>query len=302
MRMWVDGRPSGTVLIALGALLGLTLIIVGGMRLGSRTSVQQSAGALPDQPMSRLVTAAKPIGRGQLIQAADLKSTLVIGPPPPHSIVSPTLAVGRIATVDIQPQQLILTSLVSSDPSAAGLAMLVPVGQRAISIDTTDEIAVGGFLRPGDTVDVQIVLPGDVFAGTEGADRSEAQTLLQNIKVMTVGATLGEPEAKTADAGVKATATERRSLTLAMSPEQLGLFTLARKMGRFYLVLRNPADDAEAPAERAVLAGLRGGEAAPRSVAAQVNFAPRRQAASPRPVELIVGGQRQIIYPGRDNR
>ncbi|HWK36508.1 Flp pilus assembly protein CpaB [Sphingomonas sp.] len=293
------GKPGGTVLIALGAILGLGLVIFGAMRLGAPARVETAAGDRADQRLSRLVTAARPIGRGQLIQAADLKSTLVVGAPPSYSIVSPTQAIGRVATADIQPQQLILNSLISSDPSAAGLAMLVPVGQRVISIDTTDEIAVGGFLRPGDIVDIATVLPGEAFGSGDGPDRSEAQTLLQNIKVMTVGPTLGEAPPAQSDAGARPV-TEKRALTLAMLPEQLGVFTLARKMGRFYLVLRNPADEAVVPIGRTVLAGLRGGEPAPRAAAAAPpSYAPRRSVAAPRPVELIVGGQRQIIYPGK---
>lgn len=299
MRILVNGRPTGAALIALGAVTGLGLITVGVMRLNERASVQQAAAAQPDMKLSRLVTAAKPIERGQLIKASDLKATLVFGPPPPRSIVTPSHAVGRIATVDIQPQQLILSSLISADPSAAGLAMLVPVGQRVISIDTTDEIAVGGFLRPGDGVDIEIVLPNEAFGGTSGADRSEAHTLLQNVKVLTVGPSLSEAEPKSKDEASKI-AQQRRSLTLAMLPEQLGLFTLARKIGRFYLVLRNPADDAVVPAGRTVLAGLRGGAPAPREAVSQSYAAPRaRPVQQARPVELIVGGERQIIYPGK---
>lgn len=301
MRMLVNGRPNGAMLIALGAVTGLGLITVGVMRLNERTAAQQASAAQPEMKLSRLVTAAKPIERGQLIKASDLKATLVFGAPPPRSIVSPAQAIGRVATVDIQPQQLILNSLISSDPAAAGLAMLVPVGQRVISIDTTDEIAVGGFLRPGDNVDIEIVLPDEAFGSANGSDRSEAHTLLQNVKVLTVGPSLSEAEPKSKDDAAKI-AQQRRSLTLAMAPEQLGQFTLARKIGRFYLVLRNPKDDAVVPQGRTVLAGLRGGEPAPRAAAA-IAYAgppPRRQPApAARPVELIVGGERQIIYPGK---
>ena len=298
MRILVNGRPNGAMFIALGAITGLGLITVGVMRLNDRAT-PQAAATQPEMKLSRLVTAAKPIERGQLIKASDLKATLVFGAPPPHSIVTPTQAVGRIATVDIQPQQLILNSLISSDPSAAGLAMLVPVGQRVISIDTSDEIAVGGFLRPGDSVDIEIVLPNETFGGTTGPDRSEAHTLLQNVKVLTVGPSLSEAEPKSKDDAAKA-AQQRRSLTLAMAPEQLGQFTLARKIGRFYLVLRNPKDDAVVPQGRTVLAGLRGGQSAPADAVSYATPAPRRQPApAPRPVELIVGGERQIIYPGK---
>lgn len=208
---------------------------------------------------------------------------------------------GKVAIVDIVPNQLVLSSLVSADPAAAGLAMLVPVGQRVLSVDTTDEIAVGGFIRPGDAVDVEIVLPEEVFGNGDGADRSESRTLLQNIRVVTVGPTLGQPDGKKA----RDKAPEpSRTLTLAMAPEQVGTFTLARKLGRFFLVLRNPNDKAITPPRRTALASLRNGEAAPRPVAArpfsqsQYPSPSQRSPMPSQPVELIVGGQRQIIYPG----
>lgn len=303
MRILVNRRPSGMMLIAIGTVLGLGLITIGIVRINNRVMVPQGAATQPEMKLSRLVTAAKPIERGQLIKPSDLKATLVFGAPPVHSIVTPQQAIGRVATVDIQPQQLILNTLISSDPAAAGLAMLVPVGQRVISIDTTDEIAVGGFLRPGDSVDIEIVLPSEAFGNVTGPDRSEAYTLLQNIKVLTVGPSLSEAEPKAKDeAGKAAIQQQRRSLTLAMAPEQLGQLTLARKVGRFYLVLRNPKDDAVVPQGRTVLAGLRGGEA-PREVAVTQGYAAPRRASAPavqaRPVELIVGGERQIIYPGK---
>lgn len=293
-------RPSGIVLIAVGALMGLGLIAFGILRLSANSAPAELPGVQPDRRVTHLVTAARPVERGHLIEPADLKTTPVLGPVPEGAIVAPRDAVGKVAIVDIQPQQLVLASLVSTDPAAAGLAMLVPVGQRVISIDTTDEIAVGGFLRPGDSVDVEIVLPNDVFGGTaDGQDRSEARTLLQNIKVVTVGPTLGGPDDKSAGANDKPVA-ESRTLTLAMEPDQVGPFTLARKLGRFYLLLRNPNDRAVIAGRRSGLASVRGGEA-PRPAAASSAVAPRRPAAT-RPVELIVGGQRQIIYPGTSGR
>lgn len=302
MRPLGKHKPSGAMLIVVGALLGLGLIAFGILRLGSGGGRQEAVSQQPRQRVSNLITAARTISRGQLIQPGDLKTTPVVGSPPRDALLSASDAAGKVAVVDIQPQQLILSSLISADPAAAGLAMLVPVGQRVISIDTTDEIAVGGFLRPGDIVDIQIVLPKDVFGNAgDGPDRSEARTLLQNIRVVTVGPTLGQPEDKSADAKAK-TAAESRTLTLAMAPEQIGALTLARKLGQFYLTLRNPNDRMVIPAGRSGLAALRGGEAARSAgTAAPVAAAPRR-ASSPRAVELIVGGQRQILYPGTNGR
>jgi pilus assembly protein CpaB len=287
-------RPSGTLLIGTGAVLGIGLVLFGVARIGAPSDAPVAL-ASTDARTSRLVTAARAIGRGQLIRSEDLRATTVLGRPPAWALVSPADAVGKVAITDIAPGQLVLSNLVSADPSAAGLAMLVPMGQRVLSIDTTDEIAVGGFLKPGDAVDVEVVLPDEVFGTREGPDRSETRTLLQNIRVVTVGPTLGQPNARARGKPEE----PARTLTLAMAPDQVGRFMLARKLGRFFLVLRNPNDSAATPARRTSLTALRGGEAAPQPRAMRP-FPQSRPPAPPpsRPVELIVGGQRQIIYPG----
>ena len=284
---------GGRLLILIAGLLGFGLILYGVWRFsaGTRDVVAQ---AMPAQQVTQVVTAASAIERGQVVQASALKSTAILGAAPPGALTLPAQAVGKVAVVDIQPQQLVLETLVSADPGAAGLAMLVPVGQRVLSIDTTDEIAVSGFVRPGDTVDIQIVLPQEAILGNaaSGPDRSESRTLLQNIRVLTVGPTLGQPGTKDADGKVHDPV---RTLTLAMNPDQAAQFTLARKLGRFFLLLRNPGDGAVVPDFRAGLGNVRGGGGGVQGVSAPGRV---RQSAAPRAIELIVGGERRLIYPG----
>lgn len=300
MSVGLARRARGGVLIMSGVLLGLLLIGYGLFRMTAGDRAPAKAPAKVESV--QVLTAARPIGRGQVIAPQDLKTTAVLGAPPAGALTGPAEAVGKVATADIQAQQLVLSSLVSSDPAAAGLALLVPVGQRVISIDTTDEIAVAGFLRPGDLVDIELVLPGDAIASRSGGgDLSESRTLLQNIQVMTVGPSLSGQAADaspTGAAAARAAANEAKTLTLAMTPEQVTQFMLARRLGRFYLSLRNPRDQAVSPPTRARVATIRG---APTPTAPQAPraAAPRRRAA-PRPIELVVGGQRQVIYPGAD--
>ncbi|MGI4880626.1 MAG: Flp pilus assembly protein CpaB [Janthinobacterium lividum] len=290
---------GGRALVLLGGLLGFMLILYGVWRFASSGRPAEADGRAPAAKVTQVVTAAKALVRGQLIQAGDLKSTAISGVVPAGALTSPAQADGKIAIVDIQPQQLILENLVSADAGAAGLAMLVPVGQRVFSTDVTDDVAVGGFLRPGDTVDIEIVLPQDVIGGQQsGPDRSESRTLLQNIRVLTVGPTFGQPGGTTTDGKERPSA---RALTLAMNPDQIAPFMLARKLGHFYLLLRNPGDQAVVADGRSGLASLRGNvPAIARAVPVASRVVPR--APPPRAIELIVGGQRQIIYPDASDR
>jgi pilus assembly protein CpaB len=290
MNALVKNLSGGRALVSLGGLLGFLLILFGIWRIASNNHPVVSRSA-PAAKVTQVVTAAKVLVRGQLIQASDLASTGISGDVPAGALTLPGQAEGKIAIVDIQPNQLILDTLVSSDASAAGLAMLVPVGQRVFSTDVTDDIAVGGFVRPGDIVDIAIVLPSEAIATGQptGGDRSESRTLLQNIRVLTVGPTFGQAGGKPAD-GKDASS---RAVTLAMNPDQVAPFMLARKIGHFYLLLRNPLDRSVIPENRAGLASLRGGATGVHRIATTAR-SPR--AARTRAIQLIVGGQRQVIY------
>lgn len=249
-----------------------------------------------DTKVFGVMTAARFIARGQVIAREDVATTLIAGAAPQGGRTAIGDVVGKVATADILPQQLLLDSTMSADPAKAGLAALVPAGYRAISILTNDEIAVSQFIRPGDKVDIQLVLPDTVFA-KQGAERpetdiSEARTVLQDVLVLTVGATLGDPTLAQAAADQAASTSGRRNdtsrtISLAMTPEQIAKFSLARSLGAFYLSLRGPDDLQLIGDNTAKLSDIRGPTPPPAAPAA-----PQK-----RPIELIVGDRTQLIYP-----
>jgi pilus assembly protein CpaB len=296
------GKNKGQILIILGALIGVLLIVYGGLRLQKRpvAHVQNDNAKATIVPV---VMAARQILRGQTISAADLGSTNVYGAPPTGALRAPAEAVGRIAVTDIPANQLVLGPLISTDPAAAGLALQVPQGQRAISLITSDEIAVADYIRPGDHVDIQTVLRDDILnkngANRSGeGDRSEARTVLHDIQVLAVGGPV-EPAANAKDRNGAPPPPPRNrqpTVTVAMTPADVARFTLARSLGPYYLALRNPKDNgATTPENLARLIDIRG-VAAPMG---PVRAILRRPAAPPRgPIDVVVGGHAQVIYPG----
>lgn len=249
-----------------------------------------------DARVSGVMSASRFIARGQIIAASDVASTAIYGAVPSGASTAIGDVVGKIATADIPARQLLLDSVISADPAKAGLAALIPPGTRAISILTNDEIAVSELVRPGDHVDIQLVLPDEALTRPAGAQRetqdlSEARTVLQDVLVLTVGSTLGDPGAARAAAEPAAAAGRRtetsRTISLAMTPDQIAQFALARSLGSFYLALRRPDDLQLIGDNTAKLADIRG--PAPPPAAPD---APRRRA-----IELIVGDRSQLIYP-----
>lgn len=280
---------SARLVLILG-LLGATFVIAyGAIQLIPSRPSQTAQVAPVEQPAivtSGVVVAARVIGRGQRIQREDLALLPVDGKATDGSFVNFDDVIGKTAIQPIANGQMVLAAVISADPSKAGLAALVPPGSRAIELRTNEEIAVGNFVRPGDHVDIAFLLPEGALPKTDGTAGSlaEARTLLQNIPVLAVGDTLGDP-ASAPDANGRRPEPPH-SVTVSMTPDQVSQFVLARSLGSLYLTLRNPSDPQVVTATTAHLADLRGSTPGP---AMAVSLGRR-------PIELITGNHSQTIY------
>ncbi len=126
------------------------------------------------------------------------------------------------------------------------MAAYLEPGMRAMAIRVTVETAAGGFILPGDRVD--LVLTRETNLGnmaTADAQRSKftSATVLQNIKVLAIDQTTRA--ADDANTVVGATA------TLEMGPRDAEALAAARSEGELSLVLRSYAD-AMGPSGRVV--------------------------------------------------
>jgi pilus assembly protein CpaB len=110
------------------------------------------------------------------------------------------------------------------------MAVVLNPGMRAMSIPVSVESAAGGFILPGDRVDV--VLSRQIQVGTENEHRSE--TVMRNVKVLAVDQTT-KPE-DGAQTVVGATA------TLEVGADDAEALALADAQGDLALVLRSYAD------------------------------------------------------------
>jgi pilus assembly protein CpaB len=243
----------------------------------------------PPPPVQRAVIAKRLIHRGEVIKAEDLDFLPIEGALPALVQVSPDGIIGKVAVADIAESQFMLSSEFSTDLGKAGLAMLVPAGRRAIAFRTNDEVAVGNFIRPGDHVDLQVVLPDAVLPG--GADParhndgsgSEAHTLLQDVTILSVGDLM-------AISAEEATASRKidppRGVTIALTPDQVSQFVLARSIGTVFMTLRNPTDPQSIDQDTATLKAIRGRTAASLTPVVE----------GKRPIELVTGSQTRTIY------
>jgi pilus assembly protein CpaB len=283
---------NSTRLLLYGGLCGAAIIVLyGAVKLmpAHTVTVMPVIEQAPPPPVQRALIAKQLIHRGEVIKAADLDVLPIEGALPALVQVSPDGVIGKVAVTDIAPSQFVLSSEFSADPGKAGLAMLVPAGLRAIAFRTTDEVAVGNFIRPGDHVDLQLVLPEPVLpGGSDLAHRndgsgSEAHTLLQDVTVLSVGDLI---TVSAEEAAATRKIDPPRAVTIALTPDQVSQFVLARSIGTIFLTLRNPTDPQSIEQNTATLKAIRGRTA----------ISPVPVVEGKRPIELVTGSQTRTIY------
>ncbi len=241
-----------------------------------------------------IIVASHLIPRGKILSKDDLTSVPVSGMRPANAETSIAATIGKFAVTDIPADAAIISTQISADPAAAGLAVMVPTGYRAIEMRTTDEIAVGNFLRPGDHVDIELVLREAVLPKQTDAQQatlgnpSESNTVLQDVRVLAVGDLLTSavtpPPAQETAGGHKPE--PPHGVTLAMTPDQIARYMLASSLGTLHLSLRNPSDLQAVSLGSVTLPDIRG--ATPPSTAAT--------SQGDRPIELIVGNKMHHIF------
>ena len=178
-----DDRRRGKIIIGLGLVLA---VVAGGAAFFLVNQANQQAGQAQLQKVS-LVVAVREIPARQAIVAEDVAVREVPVDPTNENggVTDPAQVIGRIPAVTIFKDQLVTQNLLASTEAGTEFSILGPeetVGPdspawRAVSITVTDDLAVGGVLKPGETVDVfvtaVVLVPPDITAaGRYTSDRS----------------------------------------------------------------------------------------------------------------------------------
>jgi pilus assembly protein CpaB len=126
------------------------------------------------------------------------------------------------------------------------LAAALGPGMRAITVPVSAKTGVGGFVFPGDKVDLMLTQTVD----TEGQSVKAAETILRNLRVLATDQsteTMHSPDGKTV---VRAF----RTVTLEVTPRIAEKVAVAQTIGTLSLSLRSIADNA-VELERAIASG-----------------------------------------------
>lgn len=153
--------------------------------------------------------------------------------------------------------------------SGLGLAPIIPVGMRAVSVRVSDVAGVAGFVLPGLRVDVLVT------GRPTGTDGTVTTTCLQNMLVLSAGQTI-QPDGR-------GQAINTPTVTLLATPEQAETLTLAGNEGRIQLVLRNSSDQGMEKTSGTDINALYSGRVRPTP---KPDATPRPKAVKPKPVAI----------------
>ncbi|MEZ5814155.1 MAG: Flp pilus assembly protein CpaB [Alphaproteobacteria bacterium] len=152
---------------------------------------------------------------------------------------------GRLAR-DIAKGEPVLKSALLGQAKGNMVAASLEPGQRAMAIEVSASSMVGGFIGPGDFVDVILTYKESVRAADEDGpqvarmidlnlDKLATETILQNVKVLAVDQRAERPEDDKIKVG--------KTVTVAVGAEDAERLSLASELGELTLALRAVGDD-----------------------------------------------------------
>jgi pilus assembly protein CpaB len=186
----------------------------------------------PKIAMTKVVTAANPIAHGRIIKMEDLKEVewpadLV----PEGAFLSVIQVLGtdqeRVALSTFTPGEVVTRKRVSAPGQRPSLALMLGPGMRAIAVRVNAVLGVGGFVMPGDRVD--LLLTETVADDNPGKLRA-TEVLLRNVRVLAIDQQTEGPEYKPRVVS---------TVTLEVALRDAQKITLATTMGSISLALRS---------------------------------------------------------------
>jgi pilus assembly protein CpaB len=243
-------------------------------------SAQAVQKAGPVHKLAPVVVAIKILPAGHKLKAADLAlQQWPVANLPQGRFGKAQVLIGRVIKGPMFKGEVVLASKLAPKGAAGGLSAVVPPGYRAMTVKVNEVIGVGGFVQPGDRVDVLATID-------QGPFRSDpvSHCVLEDITVLTVGEKI-QRESK----GGRAKQHKVKVVTLQLKPAQAEILALASMEGQVVLSLRNQADR-EGGGGR----GISLTELAPALAAKKPAPAQKKSSSSPQSevIELIRGVKR----------
>lgn len=199
-----------------------------------------------EQRMVTVVRAKQDIGEFQeitkdLVEQIEIADSKLI--PVTERMATAEEVIGRVTGKSIPQQSPILKSMLAPEGTESGMSGRIEPGFRAVSVKIDEASAVAYQVKPGDWVDVIVVM--DIQSNNRKSGGSKKQTIaeviLQKVQVGAIGQMTGGGASGAPDAKVK----PAKSATLIVREEDVAKLHLAGTKGKITLAMRG-ADDSVA--------------------------------------------------------
>src|SRR6478609_2428234 len=236
----------GALVVAIG-----TALAARSMFAGSSTPQAQAAPAVPTGP--KVLVAKRALPLGTIITADAVGYQLW-----PKEMVQDAYFVDGEADMAKLLGTVVRYQITAGEPVTQGslvspgdrgfLAAALGPGMRAITVPVSEKTGVGGFIFPGDRVD--LMLTQAVSGNDGGTELKTTETILRNLRVL---ATDKSTETSTNDEG-KTVVNDLSTVTLEVTPRIAEKISVAQTIGTLSMSLRSIADN-QSDLERAIAAG-----------------------------------------------
>ncbi len=228
-------RASTIVMIGFAVVFGLLAVFIAQVWLNNQASMQaknMESNKKPVMATQTIVVAKEPLRFGTELTASMLQEV----PWPSESMpgggfskISDILSGGRrVVLTAVEANEPVLALKITGAGQRATLSALVKPGMKAVTIRVNDVEGVGGFVLPGDHVDV--VLTRQIEKGS-----ATTEVVLQNTRVLAVDQSADERSFKAAVA---------KSVTLEVDTVEAQKVWLASSVGSLSLLLRKAGESA----------------------------------------------------------
>ncbi len=234
-------------MIGFAVVFGLLAVFIAQVWLNNQASLHARNNNEPKQTQiasQTVVVAKQPLRFGTELSAPMLQEV----PWPSDSL--PSGAFAKISDVMSGGRRVVLAAIEANEPvlalkitgagQRATLSALVKPGMKAVTIRVNDVEGVGGFVLPGDHVDV--VLTRQLEKGS-----ATTQVVLQNTRVLAVDQSADERGAKAAVA---------KSVTLEVDTVEAQKLWLSSSVGSLSLLLRKAGETGETRTRKVTLSDL----------------------------------------------
>lgn len=223
-----------------GMVIGAAIAVCAALLLLWRQqTIWHAAGTL-----RAVVVAAREIP-ARTVLTADLLTTREVPQAylPDAPLEQMAAAVGQLTLVPLAPRDVLRRAQLSVPERAGQLAAVVPPGRRAVAIPLDPQRGVGGWLQPGDVVD----LYANFDFGAQEAVQGTTVLLLQRVAILSVGRDL----APAATAGPAVPRSDNAVITVAVTPAEAQRILFTLDNGTLTCALHPVTDNAEPPVQLA---------------------------------------------------